>query len=234
MNIIWDLILIGIIVLFAFIGKIRGFVKTFFSFFGSVISFVLASVFARPLGLFLSEKAILPVLKKYFITVFTEKAGEEMQKFDFYSLSESSRELLLRFQISEEKLDAFSVNAEDTILSAAEKMADSVLTPVAESLGYALSYILLFILLSFAIRILVKVFNLVDKLPIIHFSNHFLGLLVGILWGLFIAFLVSNLLALVEPMFFDSKFDLLRNFNMEKTYLVRWLSTADVFQFLIR
>ncbi len=171
MNILLDLLVILIVVLFAFVGKTKGFVKTFFGFFGSIISFIFASVFAKPIGTFLSEKAIFPVLKKYFLATLSEKAGEKIHTFDYQSLSETAKEFLLRFQISEEKVQSFSISAQDSFAEAGEKMAETVLTPFSESIGYAIAYITLFIVFSIAIRILVKVFNLFDKLPIIRFSN---------------------------------------------------------------
>lgn len=229
MNIILDLLVILIVVLFAFIGKTKGFVKTFFGFFGSIISFIFASVFAKPIGTFLSGKAIFPVLKKYFLATLSEKAGEKIQTFDYQSLSETAKEFLLRFQISEEKVQPFSISAQDSFVEAGEKMAETVLTPFSESIGYAIAYITLFIVFSIVIRILVKVFNLFDKLPIIRFSNHFLGLIVGVLWGVLIAFLFSNLLALAEPVFFDSKYDLINCIDIEKTFLVKYLSSFEVF-----
>ena len=233
MNIILDLIVLGLIVLFAWLGKTRGFVKTVFSFFGSLLSFLLASFFAKPIGAFVSEKALFPAMKAYFVKVFTENIEFPDSLFDFSQLSESSKAILENFQITEDKLSQFSIQAEDSFVTGINKMADSVLAPISEAVAYAISYFVLFLLFSLAIKILVRVFNLFDKLPLIHFSNHFFGLIVGLLWGLLIAFLVSNLLSLVEPMLFDGTGSFWNQIDLDKTILIKWFSSGDFFSYFI-
>ena len=233
MNIVLDLIVVLIVVIFAFVGKRRGFVKTFFSFFGGVISFILSSIFAGPIGRFLGDSIILPVLKKYFLSAFAREIENQTQGFNFVALPEKAKVLLERFQITEEKIQSFSIGAEESALSAAEKIADSVLPPMAESIGNTLAYITLFVLFCFVIRVFVKMFNLVDKLPFIHFSNHFFGLFAGILWGVLIAALFSTLIVLLEPTLADSSVLVLRSIDTDKTYLVKILSSAEIIFSLI-
>ena len=55
MTIIFDLIPILLIALCAILGRKRGFIRTFFGFFGSLIGFIVTSLYAPMLGKFVTE-----------------------------------------------------------------------------------------------------------------------------------------------------------------------------------
>lgn len=230
MNIILDLLILLVIVVSALIGKKRGFIRTFFSFFGSLISFVLSSVLARPVGSFLSEKWIEPAIRQYFMDSFLERAGSDAQGVDFAALPDACKELLQRFDFGEQDLAAFFAEAQEAGANTLERIASAVAEPISGSIGYAVALFVLFIVISLVVRVLVKALDLLSKLPFLNFSNHTLGLLAGIAWGVVLAVMLSSVLTLVEPMMQGSEIDFLQKFNSEKTFLVRFFSSFDIFK----
>ncbi len=230
MNLLADFFIILIIILCALIGKKRGFIKTFFGFFGNVAAFILSSVFSKPVGTFLSSKVFYPFFKNYFLDSLKENLGDSA--LDFVALPEEAEAILSRFGTGTEEirayLDQISPSAEETT----EVVSQWILEPIATSIGVAVAFLLLFVVLTVAIRILVKVLDLISKLPLLNVSNCFLGLLAGVLQGAFLAVLIANVLTLVEPALAGAENEFLRSFHMENTYLARYLAKLDLFWFL--
>lgn len=229
MSFLFDLALVAVIVLFAFIGKKRGFIKSFFSFFGSLISFFLSTLLAHPVGDFLAEKLISPALERIFVSRLSEAVGGA-SNVDFSDLSEAGRQVLSTFGISADEAASFvAAKADEVGESAVDALAAHVVAPISEAVGFALAFVLLFVIFSVVIRILVSVLNLIAKLPFLNFSNRTLGLLVGAVEGLFIAVLLSELLFLSEPYLQGSDMPVLSGISLTETYLARFLSGLGIF-----
>jgi len=230
MNWIADLSVLLMIASAALIGRKNGFIKTFFSFFGSLISFVVASVLARPTGVFIGERFFAPVLKNKVIAAFLEGAQDRLEQIDFSSLPDSYQSLLARFGVDFDEVHSFvsglaSSSGEET----AEKVAVWIVDPIAEMAGIALMFVLLFIGTSLAVRLAVKALDLIARLPILNFSNHLLGLALGAAWGILLAFVFSGVLNLLEPTLQGSESLFLSAFDVEKTILVRFFTQFDLF-----
>jgi len=229
MNLILDLLIVAVVVLCAWIGKTRGFIRTIFGFLGSLISFFAASILARPVGNFLAEKFFSPAITRYFSALLSEQAQTEASKIDFSNLPEACNEVLVRFGITSEQIGNLVEQGATSGAQALEKVAEFVVTPVAMSVGFAVAFVVLFVFFAVLIRILVKALDLISRLPILNFSNRILGLAAGALWGLFLAVLLSALLRISEPGLQGSGVPFLQNIDLEKTYLIRFLSKIDFF-----
>ncbi|MBR2634168.1 MAG: CvpA family protein [Clostridia bacterium] len=228
MNILCDLLIVAIVVLCAVVGKKQGFIKAFFGLFGSLISFVLASVIARPVGSFLGSRVISPVLKEYFSDVLTEAVGTAAEQIDFSQLPPACDEILRKFGTDTASIAAFLEAKSEGAGNTVGEVSSWVVEPLASGAGFALAFIVLFVAFLIAIRIAVRVLDLISKLPILNFSNHFLGLGMGLLWGLFLAVLLSSVLDLAAPLIQENSTAFFRNFDPEGTVLIKWLSRLDL------
>ncbi len=227
MNIFFDILIVLVVLLSAFIGKKRGFIKTFFGFFESVISFILAAFLARPIGSFFSKTILEPVISKYFARAFLKISGDISSEITFDALSKSGQEFLLRFQINGEVFDSFFSGAGESVSKSLEQVFASIAEPIASSIAYAVTFFVLFIGISFLLRILIKLVDLVSKLPFLNFSNQFLGFFVGLLWGLVLAVALSYLVVLIEPFLQSTEF--FRDFSSKSTVLLKLLSDFSFF-----
>ncbi len=231
MNLICDTLIFLLIIICALIGKKRGFIKTFFGFFGSLIAFIFSSIAAKPIGEFFSEKLFFPALKKYFLESLSQKASLATESVDLSALPEPCLDFLQRFGFSENDLSEFLSNQAASGSLALENLADTVIKPIADSVGHAVALIVLFVLSAVAIRILVKILDLVSKLPFLNFSNQTLGLVAGILWGLLLSVILSSLLVALEPAIRGSENAFLASFDSAQTYLVQFFSSLHLLFF---
>lgn len=222
MNILFDILIVLIVLLSALVGKKRGFIKTFFGFFESVLSFVIASFLARPIGSFLCDRFLEPAILKYFVRAFLKTSGEISSEISFDTLSKASQEFLLRFRIDGEIFNSFFSKAGESVSESLENVFMVIAEPISKSISYAIAFFALFIVISFLLRIVIKLADLVSKLPFLNFSNHFLGLVAGLLWGIVLAFAFSYLVVLIEP--FLQSTEIFRNYSTEDTVILKLLS----------
>lgn len=173
---VFDIILLAVILLCAYFGYKRGFVRTLCGL-GSLILSAVASLFLyddvtefiknSPVGEFISKKCL-----------------ESLAKTDVQTLPEFFR-----------KGAADAVGQLQT--AAAENMARLIIAII--------SVIVTFVAVRLAIKLLFKIFNIVAKLPVLKQFNHLLGLAFGILNGIFwlaaVVFAVSYISLLPEMAF---------------------------------
>jgi uncharacterized membrane protein required for colicin V production len=229
-NILVDLILVLIVILCAFIGKIRGFIKTFFGFFGSLISFILASLLARPIGTFLSEHLILPIIKKTMQNRLETAMEGSFEFSDFLSTGANAASALEKFGV---KWNDLLRHIEEQSIGNAQELAESVLDfvarPIASTVGHVTAFVVLFVVLSIVVKLLIKILDLIAKFPFLNFSNRFLGLAVGAVWGLLIAVIVSSVLVSVSPALQSSSQPFLSSLDPTKTYVLKFLNQLSLF-----
>lgn len=230
MNILIDLLLLVILILCILMGKKRGFIKSFFGFFGSLIAFFLTSLLAKPLGSFFSSAFLYPFLRQRFLTALSQEIGQGVSGIDFAGLPESCQQILARFGTDAEAIADHVATASQTVGdAAADAAAQFVALPLADAASYALAFFLLFVVFSVAIRIAVHLLDLVSKLPLLNFSNRFLGLLAGALQGFFLVLVLSAILVYAAPWIESSPNPFLASFDPEQTYLLKFLSGIDFF-----
>jgi hypothetical protein len=157
-----------------------------------------------------------------------ESAQTKLEQMDFSSFAQEYAPLLNRFGVSTDSVQSFLSDlkvssGEET----AERLALWIVEPIAKAAGIAVSFIVLFFIICIAIRISVKALDLISKLPFLNFSNHLFGLVLGGLWGFFLAFLISGILTLAQPIIQGNELAFLQEFNVEKTYLLRFFSSFD-------
>ncbi len=229
MNIFCDLLILAFFLLCVFLGYKRGFIKTFFGFFGKVIAFVLTAITAKPLAGYVSGHIFYPFLKEKFLADLTEKTGQTVASLDFSDLPEICQEILARFGTDtaslSEHLAKITVEGGESV---AETASLWVVKPFADSLSYSVSFLALFLLFSIAIRILTKVLNLVSKVPGLNFSNRLLGIAAGVLEGLLLSVLISFVLSLAEPAIQGNENEWIRSFSLEQTHLVKLFAKFNV------
>lgn len=229
MNIVVDLFLVLVIALCALIGKKRGFIKTFFGFFGTLLSFVLTSLISRPVSNVLSETLVYPFLKEHFLSSLADAAGQEVASLDFSRLPEGADAVFSRYGAAAESIrERIASGIQETGEALAEKVSEMVVRPFADSVSYAISFLVLFLVLAILIRLAVKVLDLISKLPGLNFSNRFLGFGIGLIWGFVIALVIAHVLTLAAPAIQGNESAFFSSFDPEKTYLLRFLKHLDV------
>lgn len=226
MNFVVDLILVLIVAVCAWYGHKKGFILSFFNFFGGLISFVLGSFLARPLGAFVSDSVLKPFMTDYISKAFQDFLSERVSEAGNSELLPSAVEFFHDYGLDSSSLQNIFQKAENNVDDFIDSSVSAVTNPLAESLGYGIALIILFVVFFFLFRYVIKIFDLVAKLPVLNFANRSLGLLFGISFGLLLATVISALLAVAEPLLVNGGTAIFSSFSIEKTYIAKYLSAV--------
>ena len=228
MNLICDFIVIAIIAVCIYSGKKNGFIRTFFSFFGSIISFLLTLIFVKPLSAFFANRVFFPVFKNQILSFLTGDGASSSLVSDFSALSDSAKEMLSSFGIDSKYFnELISEHSNDGGDKLTDSLSQYAVMPIAESVGYACAFVSLFVVFSVLIKILVRFLDSAAKLPGFRFANSFLGVASGALQGCFLAVLFASFMTAFAPVIRGNEIELFRSFHPEQTILLRFFSCFD-------
>lgn len=199
-NILLDVVILAFL-LYPLINGIRhGFMHTLLHLGRSLIAFILASCFAKPLGLFLKNAFLYDRIYERVFSEFTESAAQ------------SSAEMVAKVpQGMQTALSVFGVDvnamAEQSLAQqegAVSNFSANVAGAVSGAIGFAIAFFALFFVCSLLLRFLGPVLEkLVNKLPIVNKVNRIFGAVIGLVIGLLFAWGASQLLVGILGLFFD-------------------------------
>ncbi len=216
MPILLDLILVAVLVLFAWLGAKRGFVLTLCGLLAAIVALVGANLLAG----FLAPKVaqtLEPVIAEKLEIALQEQYEEQFEAFqsgdsilsssipgsqpaslpiDPDQIQTAQREIPLQevlgalreLGLYEELIDSVDEAVEAGALDAAAGAAAAVAAAVAESVAYTLIFLVSFLLLLLLWSILAHALDLVTKLPGLNFLNKTGGALLGLVKGCIILF----------------------------------------------
>lgn len=190
MNLIIDIILVAIIVIYFISGWRKGFIRTAMS----LASFILAGVGAYcfypiPSDL-MYDNVFLPKISRMIETAISSiSEGITLDK-----LLTDKPELFTN--IVEKYSDMGKV--EEFIQSGAERtltdLCDFIASPVARTISDVLGFIIAFIVLLIALKIVTFIIDKIFRLPVLNAANKTLGMLLGLLLGLLTAWLIASVI----------------------------------------
>ena len=196
-------IILNVIVLLALLiptvrGYIAGFVKTALHFLRFFAAFILASVFSKPLGVWIKEKWLGERFYKLVDRAVSESFdGSASSMVDgvpagFRALLESSR-----YDVAEA-----AGNAAEKGGSVLDSFVTGVSDRLASFASVALAFVGIFIISLFALVFLAKILTaLIEKIPLVRGFNHIAGLGVGFLVGIFAAWTAAQLVVFILTTF---------------------------------
>ena len=225
MSIILDLIVIAIIILFAFFSAKQGFVRVVLEVVGLIAATVLAFAVSNPLAGVTYDKFIEPSL----IEAFEEEIGSmadtelniEAEKKALESLPDFVSENYERLGFSMEKFsDTLNENIEKGASAAAGAVSQEVIKPVAVNILALLYAAIIMFILSFVVKFIAKSVNKLFSFSIAGKLNRFLGGLVGILKGVIFSVFFCGLIWLLVS-FTQNGFFIFTAENIENTFIFK-------------
>ena len=230
MNILCDVFLLVVIVIFAWIGKKRGFVLTFFDFFRHIFSFAAAFLFAKPIGNILSNRFIYPLINSYFSKKMMEFVSTE--SFEFEKVIKNFSSYFSLFSLSTEDFsEGLQEQGAMAVEQIVEELANALAKSLANTISYAFAFFAIFVIVSLLVRFLIKALNVAAKLPILKFSNETLGLVTGILWGILLTYVFAEFLVFFAPLLQTSQIPFIEDFVPEKTLYIRFITKLNFLNF---
>jgi len=187
-----DVLLVAILVLFAFLGSKRGFVLTLCSLVAVVVALVGATIVAdaaAPKAAEFLQPRIEQSIRDAQNSAFFN--GEQPTIFDdveVFSWLEPIKEMGGVYEWAAQGVeDALKAGQSET----ARKLYASIATTVAERLAHTVLFAVSFILLLIAWAILSHALDLVAKLPVLSTLNSSLGCVLGLVKGLVVCYIAA-------------------------------------------
>ncbi|MDR1891393.1 MAG: CvpA family protein [Oscillospiraceae bacterium] len=203
MGVIIDLLLVLVIALFVVLCYKKGFIATFVSMFGTVISGVVAFALSKPVASFIysnfMEKPIYTALE----STFTAKAPD-MSNVD--SVVKSIADSLPSFMSGTAQNISDSIKGEvaGKLQSGADALLhtvqDNVIKPLALKFVGIFAIIILFLLCLIVVRLLSRPLKKLVNLPLIGPANKILGAVIGLIQGIIAAAVIAAVLSLIVPL----------------------------------
>lgn len=193
---IYDIISLIIIVVFAIIGAKTGAAKVFFR----ILSYVAAFMVSVFLSHFLAEL----VYNTFIRQTITDNIADVVNNSSLATASEKASEFLAAlpsffsnsisyFGVSDDSLSAMFT---DSAVSGIESV---VMTPVVGVISLIL-FVILFVVLLFLFKRLFGGIAKIFRLPLINIADTIVGLVLGVLEGILAVYLLALLIKLVIPL----------------------------------
>ena len=180
MAVLIDVFLLLIIVISVIIFYKKGILRTLL-----VLVSLLISV---AVGLFVATTFAAPVSERWIAPYMEDTIGQQVQSAGIDWDSHDSDTFLAQV---DETLQRYGISVSDKLLQQVSSGADALRTQITGSVSQRIAYDILFVL-SFLIaqlllRLVIRALGLVDRIPILHGTNHLLGAFAGLVIGLVLA-----------------------------------------------
>ena len=187
MALLIDLIIIGIILLFTFIGYKRGLVKIAFSLCTFFIALIISLILYKPVSALIINNTEID--EKIEDTIVQKILPEGLSRTDEFELEDDIYHILLK-------------ENKQSIQSIAETFSTKIIETIV--------LLLLFIIAKIILRFVTFLADLVAKLPLLNSFNHLGGIIFGCIHGCLIVLVVFALISLFTPMIDEN---LINNIN---------------------
>lgn len=200
MNFLFDILIIGIIVVSVYLGVSRGFIKSVMRLLSFFIASFLAYTFNGELAKFYSDNffsASFTEKVSETITPVVQKTGEafNIQKL-FADMPDAFKDILQRFGANigdlESKFSSSSASAKTV-----EDMSRAIAGPISDMLSKALAFVTIFVGALIILAILTFILDQIFKLPVLKKANKILGFVFGLIIAMVYAFIFSKVAVLI-------------------------------------
>ena len=228
---IFDLVILGILVLFAILGAHRGLVLSLCGLLAVLVAFIGASFAARTLSPMVAD-----FLEPRFAAAIEEQLNESIQHTEYVtpdggvaSLPEEVPlagvlDALREMGFYEALIDSIDQAVEAGMTEAAANAAAEVAAAIAQSAAYLILFLLCFVLILILWKLFSHALDLVARLPGLHFLNKSLGALFGLVQAAILIFIGLWLLQFLGHVIPQEA--------AEHTYLLRFFLNTSPFSLL--
>lgn len=228
MNIVLDLIVIAIIVVFAIISAKRGFVRVAVEVVGFVAAVMISLSLSATLADFTYNKAIEPSIISSVGEV-AENTTVDTAENAWESLPDFIKNNAERFGINKEDITQnISSNLGQNTTEIVTDISQNTIKPVAVSVLRTLYEVILMLVLLVIVKFLAKFINKLFSFSLVGKLNKILGGTLGLVKGLIIAWIFCTAVVLIIS-FTHNGIWIFNSENIEKTYIFKILANLIKF-----
>ena len=195
MSIVLDLIVVSIILLFAFISAKQGFVKVIVEVVGLIAAIILTFTISTPLANTTYDKMIEPSLLKT-AAENSSQITDENKILDALPDFITNNSEKLGISLSE-FTDSISSNSTYGAQAAIKTASQNIIRPVAVKLIGLIFSVILMVILFFVVKFLAKLINKLFSFSFIGKANRTLGGIIGVFKGIIFAVFFCAVVSLI-------------------------------------
>ena len=236
MTIAIDVILLLSAVIVILLSFYRGFIRSFFGWFKSLMAFGIAYFFAPYAGVWLCDHSFYPAIYQTVYNSIDNLASNGSGIMDAQSvvaeLPPFLSELLRALGITQEQLEsqfAGRLLDEQTM----QELSIEVAYPIAKFASNAVCYVGIFILSLLVLSLLAFVLDKVFRVPVLFQINRGLGLLFGVFAAVLNMLILSSIITIVLYFAGAASPELSAEVLCEKTYIYRFFYRTDLIERLM-
>ncbi len=191
-SLISDIIVVLLLILFAFLGRRRGLVKMVSGILVLVLSMTAAGMLSKWTTPYISSVFVEPKVEELLMPEFETSQAQNTEDIQ---VEDTSSSLLLKLGLSSESLETAIADLKQNAAASVEGVVSSLSSSVSVKATYTISFIIYFIICLLIFSLLARVLNLAAKLPVINFLNRTGGFIIGAIWGYLVILVAASLLA---------------------------------------
>lgn len=200
MKIILDVFIIAVIALSTFVCYRKGFVKSLFSSFGFIAAVLLAILLTSPVSGLVDSWFMNDITRESMEEILegvesNNKIEESVQKFENKNPLLSALLSNLGYDIGD-MVEEFDNKNDLTSTETVDAISNKVSKVISNVFAFLISIVLGYI----AFFILSKLFDLLSRIPVFNVTNKTLGLVFGIILGIFRASIYAIILSGIYPL----------------------------------
>lgn len=204
MSYVWDIMIIAVVAVCAFLACKKGLISTLFGLLGTVVSMVLALLLKGVVGAFINDAFVAEPVRRFVLSTVSGAPCTDyesmLQNTDVLAKIKEMPEALSNL------LKMLGISASDVLntgsaatQNAKNQLIDSIAGPISATISTAIAFILLFVIFSLLCMVAAKLLTaLCSILPFGKKLNKIGGGIVGACKGLIIVLILSAVVSAVS------------------------------------
>lgn len=231
--IVLDIVIAAIVALTIIKCIKEGFIRSVLGLFKIVIAFFIAAVLTSSASVVIRDRLIMgPVAEKISSAVSSVIMGlgveENVDSIEniipsTFSDIASTAGIDMESQVYAPIKDAISNGGEDI----AQAISSALVQPVAQAVSSILAFIAIFIVALIGLTFAIWLLDKLCKLPLLHAANKILGLVFGVVYAVFDAWIIARGIVFIISIIASYKPEWIGSFNIEQTYLLRFFYNVN-------
>ena len=234
-----DLVPIAILLFFAALFAVRGFLKSVLSFGKTFISVIVTYIFGKPVSRLLESRVFSTKITDFIYDKLSGLYDSAAETFDLsvvFDKLNNNFSWVKSFGVDIGKLEEQYGNMTGASADNLREISITIATPVARVVSNVCAYLGLFVvalLICFILSfVLTGLSDLIDKIPVVGKMNHVLGLIFGIITGIIVVvlavFLTDVVLGYVSVV--NESFDY--QALLDRTTMFRFIKNLNLIELL--
>lgn len=223
MSIIIDLIVVGIIVLIAFISAKQGFVRVAVEVVGCVAAIIIAIALSLNLANITYDKVIEPPIVESILSIADDNFTQNVDS-TWQALPEFIKDNAEKFGVSKDTLlQGVTLSTQESTKTTIQEISKKSLKPIAVNILKLVYTIIITLVLMVVVKILARLINKLFSFSLVGKVNTILGGLFGTVKGVIFACIFCTLVVVIISFVPDGIW-IFNNENIDKTVVFKILA----------